>query len=175
VELNPVRVGMVAGAADWPWSSHRAHVGLAQPPEWLGSGELHGHLLGRDVASSADRTRAKKAYAALVASGRDANLWADGLNRQIYLGDDDFVQRMQDAATPAAQRSRVVPKVQRALPRTLKQWLAHCATREEALRQAHAVSGFTMTALAAELGLTTARVGQLIARAERLTQTEGAA
>ena len=168
VELNPVRAGMVAGAADWPWSSYRAHAGLAQPPDWLGSDDLHCHLLGRDVTSMADRSRARKAYVALVAAARDSNLWATGLNRQIYLGDDDFVQRMQDAALLGAQRSRSVPRAQRGSPRTLKQWLAHCATREEALRQAHAVSGFTMTALAAELGLTPARVGQLIARAERL-------
>ena len=26
VELNPVRAGLVANAADWPWSSARAHL-----------------------------------------------------------------------------------------------------------------------------------------------------
>ena len=26
VELNPVRAGLVADAADWPWSSARAHL-----------------------------------------------------------------------------------------------------------------------------------------------------
>jgi len=32
VELNPVRAGLVARAADWPWSSARAHlVGSADP------------------------------------------------------------------------------------------------------------------------------------------------
>jgi len=167
VELNPVRAGMVAAAGDWPWSSYRAHVGLAEVPPWLGSAELQGYLLGRDVESPADRALAARAYAELVAAGRDANLWADGLNRQIYLGDDDFVQRMQDAAAPTPKRSHAVPKTQRGSPRTLKQWLAHCGSRDEALRQAHAVSGITKTALAAELGLTPARVGQLIARAER--------
>jgi putative transposase len=29
VELNPVRAGMVDHAQDWPWSSYRAHAGLA--------------------------------------------------------------------------------------------------------------------------------------------------
>ena len=29
VELNPVRAGLVARAEDWPWSSARAHFGLA--------------------------------------------------------------------------------------------------------------------------------------------------
>ncbi|HEX8468102.1 MAG TPA: transposase [Allosphingosinicella sp.] len=33
VELNPVRAGLVARAADWPWSSARAHLG--GPPDPL--------------------------------------------------------------------------------------------------------------------------------------------
>ena len=32
IETNPVRAGMAATAADWPWSSHRHHVGLAVDP-----------------------------------------------------------------------------------------------------------------------------------------------
>ena len=30
-ELNSVRAGLVAGAADWPWSSAAAHCGRAEP------------------------------------------------------------------------------------------------------------------------------------------------
>lgn len=32
IESNPVRAGLVGAAADWPWSSHRHHVGLAVDP-----------------------------------------------------------------------------------------------------------------------------------------------
>jgi putative transposase len=32
IESNPVRAGRVDAAADWPWSSHRHHVGLALDP-----------------------------------------------------------------------------------------------------------------------------------------------
>jgi REP element-mobilizing transposase RayT len=173
VELNPVRAGLVAQPQGWPWSSYRAHVGQAEVPAWLGSAELHGYLLGRDAQAAADRAKAARAYAKWVAAGRDVDLWAEGLRRQIYLGDDEFVQKMLDAATPTARRSTSVPKPQRSVPRTLKQWLARCDSREEALRQAHRASGLTMTALAAELGLTPARVGQLIARAERKAEGAG--
>jgi putative transposase len=31
VELNPVRAGLVSDATDYPWSSARAHAGLATP------------------------------------------------------------------------------------------------------------------------------------------------
>jgi putative transposase len=32
VEMNPVRAGVVAAPADWAWSSHRHHAGLAVDP-----------------------------------------------------------------------------------------------------------------------------------------------
>lgn len=32
LESAPVRAGQVGGAADWPWSSHRHHAGLAVDP-----------------------------------------------------------------------------------------------------------------------------------------------
>ncbi len=32
IESNPVRAGLVPSVADWPWSSHRHHVGLAVDP-----------------------------------------------------------------------------------------------------------------------------------------------
>ena len=35
VVLNPVRAGMCALPELWPWSSYRATVGSAAPPEWL--------------------------------------------------------------------------------------------------------------------------------------------
>ena len=167
VELNPVRAGMVAQAGDWPWSSYRAHTGRAQGPAWLDSGELWGYLLGRDALTDADRALAQQRYAELVAAGVGQALWADGLNRQIYLGDDEFVGRMLQAALPTAQRSTQVPKVQRSSTRSLAEWLAQCDSREEALRRAYRESGLTMTTMAAELGLTVARVSQLIARAEQ--------
>ena len=96
----------------------------------------------------------------------DLRLWEQGLNKQIYLGDDDFVQRMQGLMTGTGMARKDVPKAQRSAPRTLAYWLNACGTREEALRCAHVRSGISMTALSAELGLSVARVSQLIARAE---------
>ena len=46
VELNPVRVGMVASARDWPWSSYQALTGASAAPPWLDAILLHGMLLG---------------------------------------------------------------------------------------------------------------------------------
>jgi putative transposase len=57
VPLNPVRSGLCAAPADWPWSSYAATAGLRERPGFLDSRELLS-LLG-----SAD------AYAAWVADG----------------------------------------------------------------------------------------------------------
>ncbi len=174
VELNPVRAQMVAAPGDWPWSSYRAHVGQAlgqgaaeeSSPAWLGSAALYGYLLGQSADTVAQVRQARRLYAQHVAQGHDKPLWERALNKQIYLGDDAFVARMHSLATRAAVASKQVPKAQRSAPRTLAYWLKECSTRHEALRCAVVISGISMTALAAELGLTVARVSQLVARAE---------
>ncbi|HUQ07984.1 MAG TPA: hypothetical protein VM261_36060 [Kofleriaceae bacterium] len=39
IHNNPVRAGVVANAASSSWSSHRAYVGMARTPRWLGVSE----------------------------------------------------------------------------------------------------------------------------------------
>ena len=167
VDLNPVRARMVRKPQSWGWSSYRAHVGRAPVPEWLDTAGLHGYLLGRPARSTADQRRAADRYARLVASVPDANLWDSALRQQIYLGDEDFVERMQALAEPRNSTDPDIPKVQRAKVRTLAQWLASCENREEALYQAHTAGAISMTAIARELGLSVSRVSRLIARAGR--------
>ena len=50
------------------------------------------------------------------------------------------------------------------MPLTLAEWLERCETREEALMMAHRKSGLSMSAMAAEIGLSATRVGPLIKR-----------
>ena len=177
VELNPVRAGMVPSPSDWTWSSYLAHVGQVPTPAWLDTKGLHGYLLGRDALTPADQQLAAKHYTQLVADGQGMDLWAHGLNKQIYLGDDDFVQRIQQQIKPpasgaAAGSIQAIPKAQRSRPRTLAQWMQECPNRQEALRCAYVHSGISMTDLAKQVGLTLSRVSQLIARAEKVAQTK---
>ena len=174
VELNPVRAGIVDAPGSWTWSSYRAHVGEADAPQWLDGEGLHGYLLGHPAQTAAHLRRARRMYAQLVAAGRELRLWDQGLNKQIYLGDDDFVERMHSLIKGADAASKDVPKAQRSVPRNLAYWLDACGTREEALRCAHVRSGISMTALSTELGLSVARVSQLIARAEAQSAGHGA-
>ncbi len=167
VELNPVRADLVSKPQAWPWSSYRAHVGLATAPEWLDVQGLHGYVLGYTVKSTADHRRAAARYSDLVATGGKTRLWDGALRQQIYLGDEAFVERMQARVEPRRSVAREIPKVQRGKPSGLQQWLASCGSREEALYRAYTESGLSMSALAVELGLSVSRVSRLIARAEQ--------
>ncbi len=66
IELNPVRVGMVAAPKDYPWSSHRRNLlGEGGPnADWLSSHEEYSRL-GRDDAER------QEAYQALFATAID--------------------------------------------------------------------------------------------------------
>jgi putative transposase len=167
VELNPVRARLAPKPESWPWSSYRAHVGLAPAPEWLDLDGLHGYVLGRAVHSAGDRGRAAARYAELVSAGLQVRLWDSALRQQIYLGDETFVDRMQGLADPRRSAAREVPKAQRRRVHSLGQWLAQCASREEALYKAYTEGGLSMSAIAAEMGLSVSRVSRLIAQAEQ--------
>jgi DNA-directed RNA polymerase specialized sigma24 family protein len=100
------------------------------------------------------------------ASAKNVRLWDDALRQQIYLGDENFVERMQALADPRNSTDQDIPKIQRSKARTLKQWLSTCHTRQEAMYRAHTESGISMTQIAKEVGLSISRVSRLIKQVE---------
>jgi putative transposase len=174
VERNPVAAGLVASAAAWPWSSCRAHVGQAPTLPWLDSDGLHGYLLGRPVASPADRREARATYARMLEEVCDANLWQSGLRQQVFLGDEAFVGRTLDrlqSVRGRTPRADGVPKGQTRRPASLDRLLAGSADRDQAVLEAYRDAGFTMTAIALHLGLSVSRVSRLIAKGEAKGKT----
>ena len=90
VDLNPVRLRLARGAADWAGSSFRALAGMEAAPDWLDVDGLHTHLLGRPATTPAQHRLAGERYARLVASEPGLQLWPGRLREQIFLGDADF-------------------------------------------------------------------------------------
>ncbi len=168
VELNPVRAGLVDAAGDWAWSSYRAHIGMQAPPVWLATEELHGHLLGRDVASEADRRQAMLEYAEIVADGRAVDLWSKRLRGEIFLGEEAFVSKVQAMAMQRRMRDVEIARVQRTDLRSLTEWMAAHRSRQESFRLAYSIGGLTMSEIARQAGLSTSSVSRMIAEAERL-------
>ena len=180
VELNPVRAQMVAAAGDWEWSSYRAHTGQVAAPAWLDSDSAFGAVLGRQVdhaeAAKADRDVAALRYAQWVLSAPPESLWDSALRQQIYLGDADFVDRMQALAKDASASSkgkskgsnfRQVPKAQRVKVLTMAQWLECSDGTAHALWRGHIEGGLTMTAMAVEMGKSVAWVSKMISGFEK--------
>lgn len=180
VELNPVRAQMVAAAGDWEWSSYRAHTGQVAAPAWLDSDSAFGAVLGRQVdhaeAAKADRDVAALRYAQWVLSAPPESLWDSALRQQIYLGDADFVDRMQALAKDASASSkgkskgsnfRQVPKAQRVKVLTMAQWLECSDGTAHALSRGHIEGGLTMTAMAVEMGKSVAWVSKMISGFEK--------
>ncbi len=90
IDLNPVRAGMVAAPADYPWSSHAPLIGLRSDPL------LTPHPLYWQLGNTPfDRERA---YADLVAAGLNAEQ-RDAIARAAHsgwaLGGQDFVADLQ--------------------------------------------------------------------------------
>jgi putative transposase len=169
VERNPVAAGLVAAPEDWPWSSCRAHLGQEETAHWLDSDGLHGNLLGSNVSSASERRRAIRQYAKLVGTAHadDESFWQTGLRGQVYLGDDDFAERMQKQAEPQRVAHKGIPKAQRVRPLNLQDCLKQCeGNRNKALHIAYREGGITMTTLAAQSGLSVSHVSRLIAAFE---------
>ena len=165
VDLNPVRAGMVASPQDWPWSSYRALTGARQTPPWLDAATVHGMLLGRTPASPAEQQQA--AAPVCRPGGHGARravvgrcLAAAGLSGRRGLRRTHAGPRRRRALS--ARRSAAAAPLPQ--PQPLREWLASCSTREEALYRAYREGGLTMTAMARELGLSVARVSQLVQR-----------
>ena len=90
VHLNPVRAGIVKEPEDYPWSGHRAYLGLEMIP-WLTTDWVLSQFSKR-------LTLARRAYRRFVHEGKGGlhqEQYHRGLGRDSrILGDDDFMDRM---------------------------------------------------------------------------------
>ena len=167
VELNPVRAGLVAYASDWGWSSFLHHTGKKPPLPWLGTASLYAYLLGRSADTPQDQRRAASQYEHFVAAGHGAPLWDAHLRQQIYLGDEEFVTRMQALAEPEKLNAQEVSTTHRREISSLATWLKETNSREEGAFNAYTKGGFKMREIAAELGVSLATVSLMVKRVER--------
>jgi len=155
VVLNPVRAGMVKEPADWAWSSYRSSVGLEPPAPWLAVDGLLAQFAKR-------RSLAQQRYAQFVTEGiKAASPWIN-LKGQVFLGDDQFVLRMQaqlrsgkdDVQIPLAQR--------RPPPPSLTEIESRAADRNAAIVAAYATGGYSYLQLADYFGLHFTTVGNIV-------------
>ncbi len=154
VVLNPVRAGMVADAGDWLWSSYGAMVGAQASPDWLATDGLLS-------AFANTRNEARRRYMQFVAAGVGAEPIWKHLNRQVYLGSDDFVLRMQERAGEVDEIN--VPHAQRrAPPPSLEAIAAAHADRAAAMQAAHRTGEYSYAEIARHFGVHFTTVGRAV-------------
>jgi len=168
VVLNPVRAGIVKHPGNWPWSSYKAMVGTAQGPEWLATGGLLAQF-------AAKRAMARERYRLFVVEGiGQESIWKD-LTRQIYLGDDRFVERMQ-AKLKGKWDDVNIPRVQRRPPAPPLD-LIQAAQGEtgRAIVAAYETGEYSYQQIAEHFGLHFTTVGRIVraARAARAPAQRG--
>lgn len=101
IDLNPVRVGMVAQAADWRWSSHAHSLGLRV------DGLITPHALYWALGNTPFAREA--AYGALVQAGVSVgqqNDLTDATLRGWALGGEDFVAALQKKSARRVSKSK---------------------------------------------------------------------
>ena len=157
VVLNPVRAGMVRRPDEWPWSSYLATAGIEEAPSFL----VTDWLLG---VFGDDRKRAVAEYRRFVADGTDApSPWHD-LKNQVYLGSEQFVERMQALIDPARPLQEIPQRQRRPVAKPLNYYAAHRGDRDQAIAAAYRSGAYSMQAIAEHFGIGRMTVSRAIKR-----------
>lgn len=145
VVLNPVRAGMVADAAEWPWSSHRAVLGMSPSGPWLESDWVLSQFGKR-------RRAAVRKYAEFVRAGVQLpSIWEE-LRGPNVLGGEVFAEKLKDGQI-SGRDLREVPRAQRrALARSLSEY-RRLADSRDAMAQAYLSGNYTMKEIADHFGV----------------------
>ncbi|MES9859064.1 MAG: hypothetical protein ABW166_21100 [Sedimenticola sp.] len=143
-----------------------AMIGKTTPDKWLATDGLLAQF-------STDSVEAVRHYVEFVAAGMGREtIWKE-LNRQVFLGDDDFVERMQ---TKHAGLSRVVgvPKAQKRPPApSLDQISSEYEARDEGILAAYATGEYSYQQIAVHYGLHFTTVGKNVRKTRNQQKREG--
>lgn len=155
IVLNPVRAQMVRSAKEWKWSSYRATVGAVACPEWLDR-----EWLLRSFAKR--QSTAIESFKRFVADGKNQPSPWDNLKNQIFLGDDQFVERMLEHVEKDKVLSEI-PKAQRRLQvKSIADYVSNSESRNTAIVSAYRSGNYTLAELGEHFGLHYSTVGGIV-------------
>lgn len=155
IVLNPVRAQMVRSAKDWPWSSYRATAGFVDTKKWLAV---------EWILSSFSRKKmnAMKLYREFVSEGRNqAKPWKE-LKNQIYLGDEDFVNKMQNKILPDKDLSEIPSSQKRQITKPLAHYEKKYKQRDMAIYKSYESGGYSMKEIGDYYNLHYSRISRII-------------
>ena len=155
IVLNPVRANMVRAAKDWPWSSYRATVGQAEGVGYLQTEWLLA-AFGKRKSSAIEK------YKAFVAEGRGQPSPWTLLKNQVYLGGDEFVEKMQALVDDDKELSEIPSSQRRPIPKLLSEYDGSNDDRNVAINLAYQSGGYTQKQIGDYFGLHYSSVSGII-------------
>ncbi|MCP3870370.1 MAG: transposase [Gammaproteobacteria bacterium] len=165
VVLNPVRAGLTKDPCKWRWSSYRAITGKVPTPTWLATEGLLAQFAVR-------RSTAIQRYRKFVTEGIDGESIWNELNRQVFLGDDQFVSKMQ-ALSKGPQEDVNIPKTQRTPPaQSLEEIETAYENRDDAIVVAYATGAYSYQQIAIHFGLHFTTIGRIVRAARSASNTQ---
>ncbi len=156
VVLNPVRAGMVKRAGDWRWSSYRASKGQVPADAFFAADGLLEQFAAR-------RSVAQARYAQFVTEGiKAASPWQQ-LKGQVFLGNEQFVEKMQKRVSANQRQDVQIPVAhRRPSPPSLSQIEKTTKDRNAAIVRAHATGGYSYQQIAQHFGIHFTSVGRIV-------------
>jgi putative transposase len=167
IVLNPVRAAMVKHPRLWAWSSYGTTRGTSPAPAWLTTDDLLSEFGKR-------RAGARRKYQQFIEEGMSAeSIWKD-LKGQIYLGDDDFVERMRDKVGERDEDVNI-PRVQQLGPAPkLSAIRRQHKNRDDAIRAAYETGAYSYQQIAKEFRVHFTTVGRIVRQPmKRVSATRG--
>ena len=155
IVLNPVRAQMVRTAKEWPWSSYRATAGYKVPVKALNVDWILSSFANR-------KSTAMERYQKFVAEGKKQPKPWDQLRNQIYLGDEAFINKMQDKIDSAADLREIPAAQKRRVVKPLSYFAKQFTDRNEAIVNAFASGGYNMNTIGDYFGIHYSRVSRII-------------
>ena len=154
VVLNPLRAKMVRRIEEWPWSSYPATCGQMSKPDWLQTDFILSQF-------GMQRARAIAKYIGFVHAGkRLPSVWGQ-LQAQVYLGSEQFIQKMQTEVDKKPTLTEIPRAQRRALARALSDY-SKAHKRDEAIALAYLSGQHTMAKIAEHFGVHYTTVSRLV-------------
>jgi len=160
VVLNPVRANMVKDVRQWAWSSYWATIGIKSQPVWLSVDWLLSQF-------GKQRRRCMERYAQFVEEGISrASIW-DGVSQQVYLGGDDFIDRIKLNLNDRNDLGEVPRAQWKQSGKSLDDYADECGDRNSTMALAYLEGGHRMNEIAKRFGVHYATVSRAVKKREK--------
>ncbi len=154
---NPVRKGLINSPMQWKWSSCRASCGKE-------------NLSFIDPDRIAEIFGSASEFENFISEPQQSDILKD-VKRQIYLGDDDFIEHVSRFAS-GHSHSREIPIKQRAGIRSIEGFVTGITDRKQAIFTAYCSGFFSIKEISDYFGIHYSTVSRIVSEYESVSAGE---